>query len=181
MIPVGAPTPSAASGMASWSAVPPASPPPVRLALPVVAAPLLAQDSPLGDGRIDNWIVDSSVHVTVGIAVLVTMTAALVWVGRLAVLGRPLDGGGRIVLGVAQAVLAVQILLGIKLLDQGQGIGQLYIHYVGGLVPLGAFLVAGWWVRADTPARNRVLATLIAVGWASAAMAFFIGRAYVNR
>jgi hypothetical protein len=75
----------------------------------------------------------------------------------------------------------VQILIGIKLLDQNQGFNQLYIHYIGGLVPMGAFLVGGWWVRGETPSRTRLLAVLVAVGWFSAVMAFFIGRAYVNR
>lgn len=142
---------------------------------------VLAQDGALGDGRIDNWIIDSSVHVTLGVLVLVTMTAAVAWTGRLALTGRVLDTTGRVVLTVAQVVLALQILLGIKLLDQGQGISQLYIHYVGGLLPLGIFLGAGWWLKADTAFRTRILASLVAVGWFSAIMAFTIGRAYVNR
>jgi len=142
---------------------------------------LLAQDGALGDGRIDNWIVDSDVHVVIGVLVLVTMTAAAGWLVRLAVAGRVLDLPGRVVLTVAQVVLAVQVLLGIKLLDQGQGISQLYIHYVGGMLPLGVFLAAGWWLRADTPRRTRVLAGLVTVGWLSAIMAFTIGRQYVNR
>jgi hypothetical protein len=146
-----------------------------------VIAQVLAQDRGLDDGRIDNWIIDSSVHVTIGLLVLVTMTAAVLWTGRLALAGRALDRPGRVLLGVTQVVLALQVLLGIKLLDQGQGIQQLYIHYVGGLIPLAAFLVGGWWVRPDTAGRNRVLAVLLLIGWLSALMAFFIGRAYVNR
>ncbi len=141
---------------------------------------LRAAESPLGDGRIDNWIISSSVHVALGVLVLVSMTAAVVWIGRLAVQNRPIDLAGKITLTVAQLVLALQVLVGIKLLDQGQGIVQLYIHYIGGLTPMGAFLVGGWWVRGDTPRSNRVLAVLIAVGWLSAIMAFFIGRAYAN-
>ncbi len=141
---------------------------------------LLAQDSPLGDGRIDNWIISSSVHVVVGSLVLVTMTAAVGWIGWLALKGRPIDLIGKVVLAIAQIVLALQVLIGIKLLDQGQGIVQLYIHYIGGLAPMGAFLVGGWWVRGDTPKSNRVLAALIAIGWLSAVMAFTIGRQYAN-
>lgn len=141
---------------------------------------LLATESPLGDGRIDNWIIPSSVHVWLGIVVMATMTAAAGWVGWLAFRGKTLDRAGRVVIAVAQVVLGLQVLLGIKLLDQGQGIVQLYIHYVGGLIPMGAFLVGGWWVRGETPRSNRVLATLIAVGWLSAIMAFTIGRQYAN-
>ena len=149
--------------------------------MPLLAPLVLAQDSGLGDGRIDNVIVDSSVHVVVGVAVLLSMTVAAGWLVWLSVRGLVLDRAGRVSIAVAQAVLAVQVLLGIKLLDQGQGIGQLYIHYVGGLIPLGAFLVAGWWVRPDTVGRTRVVAALLVIGWLSAVMAFFIGRAYVNR
>lgn len=149
--------------------------------MPLLAPLVLAQDSGLGDGRIDNVIVDSSVHVVVGVAVLLSMTVAAGWLVWLSVRGLVLDRAGRVSIAVAQAVLAVQVLLGIKLLDQGQGIGQLYIHYVGGLIPLGAFLVAGWWVRPDTVGRTRVVAALLLIGWLSAVMAFFIGRAYVNR
>ncbi len=142
---------------------------------------VLAQSSGLGDGRIDNWIIDSSVHVVVGVLVLVTMTLVTGWTGRLALTGASFDTTGRWLLGAAQLALAVQVLLGIKLLDQGQGISQLYIHYIGGLIPLGVFLVGGWWIRADTVPRTRVFAVLLAIGWLSAIMAFTIGRSYVNR
>ncbi|MEZ5230426.1 MAG: hypothetical protein R2710_28295 [Acidimicrobiales bacterium] len=100
---------------------------------------VLAQSAPpLGDGKIDNWIISSSVHVVVGSLVLLTMTVATGWVGWPAIKGRSLDLGGKILISVAQVVLALQVLIGIKLLDQGQGIVQLYIHYLGGL-PMGAF------------------------------------------
>ncbi|MEZ5379335.1 MAG: hypothetical protein R2733_22740 [Acidimicrobiales bacterium] len=142
---------------------------------------VLAQSaSPLGDGKIDNWIISSSVHVVVGSLVLLTMTVATGWVGWLAIKGRSLDLGGKILISVAQVVLALQVLIGIKLLDQGQGIVQLYIHYLGGLLPMGAFLAGGWWVRGETPTSNRLLAALIAIGWFSAVMAFTIGRQYAN-
>ncbi len=142
---------------------------------------VLARSSDLGDGRIDNWIIDASVHVTVGVLVLVTMTFAAGWILRLAIAGALLDRTAGWALAVAQVVLGVQILLGIKLLDQGQGIGQLYIHYVGGLLPMGAFLAGGWFARGQTPRSTRVLAVLVTIGWLSATMAFVIGRAYVNR
>jgi hypothetical protein len=142
---------------------------------------VLAQDSSLGDGKIDNWIIDSSVHVTVGVLAVLSLTASAVWLTRLAWRGATLDHTGRWLIGITQVVLTVQILIGIKLLDQNQGFNQIYIHYIGGLVPMGAFLVGGWWVRGETPQRTRVLAVLVAIGWFSAVMAFFIGRAYVNR
>lgn len=138
------------------------------------------QAGDLGDGRIDNTIISSSVHVATGVAVLVSMAVVFVMVARHAMAGRSIDTPTRIALLVAQLALVVQVLLGIKLLDQGQGIVQLYIHYVGGLTPLGAFLAAGWVARGDTPRSTRVLALLLAVGAFSAFMAFFIGQAYAN-
>ena len=144
------------------------------------AATLLARAGELGDGRIDNTIISTSVHVVTGTVVLVSMTIATLLVTRHAVAGRAIDAATKVALTVAQVALVVQVLLGIKLLDQGQGIVQLYIHYIGGLAPLGAFLAAGWFARGDSPRSTRVLAVLLALGVFSAFMAFFIGRAYAN-
>lgn len=135
----------------------------------------------LGDGRIDNLILDRSAHLGMGAIVLITMTVATAFVARHAVADEPIGSAGRWAIGAAQVALAIQILFGIKLLDQGQGISQLYIHYVGGLIPMGAFLAGGWLARGDTGRSTRIFAALLAIGYVSALMAFFIGRAYVNR
>lgn len=140
----------------------------------------LWQASDIGDGRIDNFIISSSIHVATGVIVLLSMAAATGLVVRHAIRNEAVNATTRMVLAVAQLSLIVQVLLGIKLLDQGQGIVQLYIHYVGGLIPLGAFLAAGWFARGDSPKSSRVLSALLAVGAVSAFMAFFIGRAYAN-
>lgn len=142
---------------------------------------LIAVASGLGDGRIDNIIIDRSAHLVSGMIVLLTMTAATVAVIRHAIRDEALTKPSLVAVGAAQLSLTVQLLLGIKLLDQGQGILQLYIHYVGGLVPLGAFLVGGWVARGDSGRSSRIFAVLLLVGYVSALMAFFIGRAYVNR
>jgi hypothetical protein len=144
------------------------------------ARALLGQVGDLGDGRIDNWIISSAVHVATGVVVVVSMVLATVLVVRHAVAGRPIDAAARSALLVAQIALVVQVLLGIKLLDQGQGIVQLYIHYIGGLMPLGAFLVAGWFARGDSRWSTRLLAVLLLLGTLSAGAAFFIGRAYAS-
>ena len=141
---------------------------------------IIGQAGDLGDGRIDNLIVSSSVHVVSGVVVLVSMLAATALVVRHAVRGESVGPATKLVLIVAQLSLIVQVLLGIKLLDQGQGIAQLYIHYVGGLIPLGAFLAGGWFARGDSPKSSRALAVLLLIGAVSAFMAFFIGRAYAN-
>lgn len=141
---------------------------------------IFGQASDIGDGRIDNFIISSSVHVAMGVVVLLSMAAVTALVARHAIRNEAVGTPTRAALVVAQVSLAVQVLLGIKLLDQGQGIVQLYIHYVGGLIPLGAFLAAGWFARGDSPRSTRILAVLLAIGALSAFMAFFIGRAYAN-
>jgi hypothetical protein len=140
----------------------------------------LASTTGLGDGRIDNFIVDTSVHLTVGVIVVAAMVIATGLVARHAIRAEPIGRPAGLSLAAAQVALAVQMLLGIKLLDQGQGILQLYIHYVGGLIPLGAFLVGGWFARGDDGRSSRILAALLLVGSLSAVMAFTIGRAYAN-
>lgn len=142
---------------------------------------LIATASGLGDGRIDNIIIDRSAHLVSGMVVLVAMTVATAAVVRHAIRNEALTKPSYIAVGAAQVSLTVQLLLGIKLLDQGQGILQLYIHYVGGLIPLGAFLVGGWLARGDSGRSSRIFAGLLLIGYVSALMAFFIGRAYVNR
>ncbi len=141
---------------------------------------ILRQASDIGEGRIDNVIISSSVHVAMGVVVLLSMTVVTALVARHAIRNEAVGTATRVSLLVAQVSLAVQVLLGIKLLDQGQGIVQLYIHYVGGLIPLGAFLAAGWFARGDSPRSTRILTVLLAIGALSAFMAFFIGRAYAN-
>lgn len=151
--------------------------PPVRSPLAPLDSALLAQQ----DGKLDNIIIESSVHVVVGSLVLLSLAACTFWLVRRAMAGETVDSTGKALIGVTQAVLTVQILLGIKLLDQGQGWNQLYIHYIGGLVPMGAFVVGGWWIRGETPKQTRILAGLVALGLLSAVMAFTIGQSYANR
>ena len=108
------------------------------------------------------------------------MTAATGLTLRHAVRNEAIRGPAKLSIGGAVLALAAQVLLGIKLLDQGQGIVQLYIHYVGGLIPMAAFLAAGWFASGDSGKSSRGLAVLMTVGYASTLMAFFIGRAYAN-
>ncbi len=144
-----------------------------------LASGALAQ-STIGDGKIDNFIIDSSVHLVSGVVVIVAMVTAVGLVARCALGKKPIDTIAKVSLGVAQVALIWQLLLGIKLLDQGQGIVQLYIHYIGGLLPLGGFLGAAWFARGDNPKSSKILASILFLSCLSALMAFFIGRAYVN-
>ena len=138
------------------------------------------QAGDLGDGQIDNLIIESSVHVVNGVLVLLALVASTGLVLFHAYRNEPISRTAKVAILAAQVTLGVQVLLGIKLLDQGQGIVQLYIHYVGGLVPLGAFLAAGWFARGDTGRSSRVLAALLVLGSVAAFMAFIIGRSFAN-
>lgn len=140
-----------------------------------------AQDGQLGEGRIDNLIVQPWVHRLNGALTVAALLATAGWLVVRGLRRQPFDRTSRILVAVTQVLLMVQALLGIKLLDQGMGVVQLYIHYVGGLLPLGLFLVFGWVSFADPVRRTRVLAVLVSVGFLSALMAFAIGQAYVNR
>ena len=138
-------------------------------------------DGRLGGGKIDNFIIQPEVHQTNGVLVIVSLLGAGLWLTWLALKHRPFDRTAQVLVVLSQVFLGIQALLGIKLLDQGMGVVQLYIHYVGGLLPLGLFLVAGS-LRFDDPRRRaRVLAVLVDIGLASAVMAYLIGQAYVNR
>ncbi|WP_370327146.1 hypothetical protein [Euzebya sp.] len=132
------------------------------------------------DGTIDNIFVSPAVHEAVGGIVVLSLLVTTVWTAKRALGGTPLDGGVRISLVVTQVALMAQALIGIKLLDQGLGVAQLYIHYVGGLIPLGLYIIAGWFSWRSPETRSRVIAVLSLLGTLSAAMAFLIGRAYVQ-
>lgn len=137
-------------------------------------------DNGLGEGVIDNFIITSAAHRWWGLLTVAVMVLVVGLVTRHVAKGEAVSTPTRWSFLVAQIVLAVQALLGIKLLDQGQGIVQLYIHYVGGLIPLGSFLAGGWLARGDTPRSARALLLLLTIGLASAFMAYVIGRAFVN-
>ena len=143
---------------------------------------LLAQETgPLGDGKIDNTIIDPAVHQWVGVAVVVLFAALAAYSIYLAVTKRGFD---RVALGLtiaAEAILAVQILLGIKLLDQGMGIFQLYIHYVGGLLPLGIFLGLSWFKFDDERRKVLVYGIAAIVSLLIVLMTYFIGQSFANR
>ncbi len=129
---------------------------------------------------IDNIIIPPSVHITIGILVMVSTLAAAIITGvvawrRLGV--TPLAHWSMI---VAQVALIIQILIGVKLLDQGLGVLQLYIHYVGGLGAFFFFLLY-YWFQPKTPIRQGWLAFAMSfLAFLFAIQAYFIGLAYVG-
>lgn len=128
---------------------------------------------------IDKIIVPSSVHVMVGTLVLITTLASMLLMGYLTWRGRPISTMVRGVLIFTQLVLVVQILIGIKLLDQGAGPLQLYIHYVGGLAPLAFFLGLSWLPIRSPRVQTWMMTTVTVLAFIFALMTFTIGQAYV--
>ena len=126
---------------------------------------------------IDAIWVPTSVHFVTGTVVVVTTLAALVVSARYAVRDRPLPRRAHGTFIAAQVALAAQALVGIKLLDQGLGPMQLYIHYIGGLGPLFFFLMYYW---LPSPFRAWRWSALLITGAAFlfAMMAFGIGESY---
>ncbi len=135
----------------------------------------------IGDGVIDNIIISSDLHRWWGAVTLAVLLATVLLLANDVRRKRAASQPTRWSFLAAQITLVGQALLGIKLLDQGQGILQLYIHYIGGLIPLGVFLAGGWVARGDTVRSARLLLALLIVGLLSGVMAFTIGQAYVNR
>lgn len=78
-----------------------------------------------------------------------------------------------------QLVLMVQVLVGIKLLDQGLGPLQLYIHYLGGLAPIGFCLIFYWLPIKDDVKRSRFAAGVATLSVVFVVMTFTIGSMYV--
>lgn len=129
---------------------------------------------------IDQLALSPEVHVVVGTLVLICTLAAALVTGWQSWRTRMLAPWTQGLMIVTQLVLMAQALLGIKLLDQGLGVVQLYIHYIGGLAPL-FFLILLYWLPMGSP-RARAWATFGATtaAFVFALMAFAIGQSYVN-
>ena len=129
---------------------------------------------------LDNILISPTVHVVIGILVMVSTLAAAIITGvvawrRLGV--TPLAHWSMV---VAQVALIIQILIGVKLLDQGLGVLQLYIHYVGGLGAFFFFLLY-YWFQPKAPTRQGWLAFAMSfLAFLFAIQAYFIGQAYVG-
>jgi hypothetical protein len=129
---------------------------------------------------IDRMTVPASAHVIVGLLILVfTLTAGAAalwhaWCKRERT--RWMNG----LLIVAQPVLMVQALIGIKLLDQGAGPLQLYIHYVGGLAPLLFFSILYWFPPRDVRRQGWAVSVVTIAAFVFALMTFTIGQAFVR-
>ena len=142
---------------------------------------VLAAAGELGDGVIDNIVVRPVVHLIVGSLVIISFVVFAAWMIKALIQRRPWDRTSLILLGACEVILAVQVLIGVKLLDQGEGIFQLFIHYAGGLLPIAIFVVAGWIDFGDAVKKTRAYAVCALVSLGIILMTYFIGEAYANR
>lgn len=127
---------------------------------------------------IDDFWIPTGVHLALGSAVLLTTLASVVMAAVSRWRRQDLP---RWVMGLfigTQVVVAAQLLVGIKLLDQGLGPLQLYVHYLGGTGVLFFYLLFYW-----LPARMRrtgwAATVLTGLAFVFALMTFTIGEMYV--
>jgi heme A synthase len=130
---------------------------------------------------IDRIGVSPMVHLWVGVAVLTTTLVSFLVAILFALRKQPMPAWTKGLLIVTQVVLMVQALLGIKLLDQGSGTVQLYIHYLGGLGPLLFFMLMYWFPTRDGVKHSRIAALVAGSAFVFAFMAFTIGSMYSNQ
>ncbi len=128
---------------------------------------------------IDTIVLSPTIHIALGVLVMVATLAATAVTGLLAWRRTGMTAAGHWVMVAAQMALALQILVGVKLLDQGLGVMQLYIHYLGGLGAFFFFLIY-YWVRPKTLTRQGWLAFgMSLLAFLFAVQSYFIGQAYV--
>ncbi len=130
---------------------------------------------------IDTIILSPLVHLTVGSLVLLSNSMVLIVASWLTLKKRaftPLASGLFIVFQIS---LMLQAAVGIKLLDQGLGILQLYIHYLGGVAPLVFCLIFYWFFSGpDAVTKSRRVALIAGISLCFVALTFAVGSMYVT-
>lgn len=124
---------------------------------------------------IDSIIVSPVTHMIVGTAVLLTNLLFLFTVSYLAWKKHAPSPFAKATFILFQLALIVQTLIGIKLLDQGLGVLQLYIHYLGGLAPLAFCLVYYWLPTRGALRQGRNLAIVALTSFLFVFLTFVVG------
>ncbi len=127
---------------------------------------------------IDQIWIQPAVHLWIGVLVLASTLLSLIFSGILAWHKQPFNRVAHAILLVAQGSLMLQVLIGIKLLDQGLGPLQLYIHYVGGLGAFFFYLLL-YWLPKGLVEKRWTAFSLTTLAFLFAFMAFTIGSSYV--
>ncbi len=127
----------------------------------------------------DDIIISPLLHMGTGGLALITTFVSLVVAGWMSWKKRPFNTLIGAIFIVTQLTLMLQILVGVKLLDQGFGTLQLYIHYLGGMAPI-AFFLGFYWLRMNDKLREIRVATAVAgAAFLFVFMSFAIGSMYV--
>ena len=79
-----------------------------------------------------------------------------------------------------QIALMLQAAVGIKLLDQGMGVVQKYVHYLGGLGSVGLLMLFYWLPKRGEADTANKAAWLTTASLLFVAMTFFIGQVFVK-
>lgn len=128
----------------------------------------------------DEITLSPQVHLIFGALVLFTLLAATAVTARGALVLRRFGRTQQALFIAAQIVLMVQALIGVKLLDQGMGTLQKYVHYLGGLGALGLLILSYWLPRASEAAGARRALGLSVAALVFAGLTFFVGGMYVR-
>ena len=129
---------------------------------------------------LDRIIVQPALHLGFGELVMLTTLVTALFLLYLVWRKQPLNQGARVLTILCQLVLMGQALLGIKLLDQGMGTIQLYVHYLGGLGPLLFFLVYYWFPSRDAIRQTRWAALAASGAFCFAILSYTIGGLYAR-
>ncbi|MBI9046689.1 MAG: TIGR03987 family protein [Anaerolineaceae bacterium] len=109
---------------------------------------------------LESLIVSPEIHVSVGGFVLITSLVSFLTAGWLTWKKKPLRSlVSKIFIGT-QILVMLQILVGIKLLDQGFGPLQSFGHYLSGIAPIASFMLFYWIRRTDKLSQTRLAATI---------------------
>ncbi len=128
---------------------------------------------------IDAIVLTPNVHMMTGALVLLGSIVALIGTGWAAWKRQQFTALAQASLILFQVTLIIQVLLGIKLLDQGLGPLQLFIHYLGGLASLGFCLLFYWLPIKKDALKSRAAAGVAVLSVVFVVMTFVIGSTYV--
>lgn len=79
-----------------------------------------------------------------------------------------------------QVALMVQALIGVKLLGQGLGVVQKYVHYLGGLGALGLITLLYWLPQRSAQQTSRRALGLTAASLTFVLLTFVVGGLYAR-